>query len=90
MDIQFDIFVVTQEKQNLLVTTEFNQAFTKYAVNNGSEIEVWKEGNHTATYSNIIEMVEAGRIMDGRTQSENNSGMKASQLKKLRERNVYV
>lgn len=66
MDIRFETFVVLEEKyrQNLLVTTVFNDALKKYLTSEGVNkiIEVWNEGECTAVYSTIDDLIKDGRV----------------------------
>ncbi|GGF87115.1 hypothetical protein [Paenibacillus aceti] len=66
MHIDFETFVVLEERhrKNLLVTTVFNDAFTRYLKNEGVNkiMEVWKEGKCIDIYQTIDNFIKAGRI----------------------------
>ncbi|MGC6586523.1 hypothetical protein ACPV3A_16345 [Paenibacillus sp. Dod16] len=69
MQLWFEIYVVTigKSKNNILVTTVFNDAFGAYMMSKDPDkcIEVWDEGKCIATYYTLGDFIAAGRVVKG-------------------------
>lgn len=69
MQLWFEIYVVTvgKRKNNILVTTVFNDAFGEYMMSKDPDkcVEVWYEGKCTDRYYTIDDFIAAGRVVKG-------------------------